>query len=99
MEARFGMGDYRMAPIIHATQSLDRKCYSFYQANLYFSDTGKEGLKAMAASGEPLRPPNEHILLPPTQGGGNPHVQTHSINSMWASIVKRDSYGASYAGV
>jgi amidase len=71
----------------------------FYQANLCFSDGGKDELEAMAASGEPLRPLTEHTFLPPTQGDGNPHVQTHSINSMWASIVKRDSYGASYAEV
>ncbi|KAG0645545.1 amidase [Hyphodiscus hymeniophilus] len=60
-------------------------------ANLYFSDGGAQELAACAESNEPLRPLTKYILTE------NPHVQAHSVDSMWAACVKRDNYRAEYA--
>jgi len=62
-------------------------------ANLYFCDGGAEDLAAMKESGEPLRPLTKFILTE------NPHVQDHTISSMWWSVQKRDTYRAEYANL
>jgi amidase len=63
------------------------------KANLYFSDGGAEEIAAIEASGEPLRPLTTHILK------DNPHVQSHTITSMWRSIQRRDAYRTEYANL
>ncbi|TVY51642.1 putative amidase [Lachnellula cervina] len=59
-------------------------------ANLYFCDGGKEESDLIDASGEPWRPLSKHILK-------NPHVETHTIPSMYKATVKRDAYRVEYA--
>jgi amidase len=66
---------------------------NYFQANLYFADGGNEEMTAMRASGEPLRPLTKHILI------DNPHVQAHTIASLWAATIRRDQYRAEYADV
>jgi amidase len=63
------------------------------QANLYFSDGGAQELAAIAESKEPLLPMSKHILT------DNPHVQSHTIHSMWEACTKRDAYRAEYAAL
>jgi len=48
---------------------------------------------ALQESGEPILPLTRHILTE------NPHVETHSINSMWRSVERRESYRAEYAQI
>ncbi|PQE24351.1 glutamyl-tRNA amidotransferase subunit protein [Rutstroemia sp. NJR-2017a BVV2] len=60
-------------------------------ANLYFSDGAAQELEAIKESSEPLRPMSEHIIT------NNPHVQSHTIHSLWESHVRRDIYRAEYA--
>ncbi len=45
----------------------------------------------MEASKEPYRPLTDFIIT------NNPHVQDHTINSMWASTVRREEYRTAYA--
>ncbi|TVY40668.1 putative amidase [Lachnellula occidentalis] len=59
-------------------------------ANLYFCDGGKEESDLIDASGEPWRPLSEYILK-------NPHVETHTIPSMYKATMKRDAYRVAYA--
>ncbi|TVY76144.1 putative amidase [Lachnellula suecica] len=59
-------------------------------ANLYFCDGGAEEKGLMDKSKEPLRPLSDYIL-------NNPHVETHTIPSMYAATVKRDAYRTEYA--
>jgi Asp-tRNA(Asn)/Glu-tRNA(Gln) amidotransferase A subunit family amidase len=63
------------------------------KANLYFSDGGAEELAAIEASGEPLRPLTTHIITE------NPHVEAHTITSMWRSVERRDAYRTEYANL
>jgi len=62
-------------------------------ANLYFSDGAAEELAAIEASGEPLRPLTHHIIT------DNPHVQSHTVTSMWRSCERRDAYREEYANL
>jgi amidase len=63
------------------------------QANLYFCDGGKQELDAIKESDEPLRPLTEHIIT------NNPHVQDHTVTSMWSTVQKRDAYRMEYANL
>lgn len=47
----------------------------------------------MKESGEPLRPLTEYII------NQNPHVESHSIASMWNAQVQRDNYRTEYAKI
>jgi amidase len=63
------------------------------KANLYFSDGGAQEKEAIDSSGEPWRPLSQHIITK------NPHVQHHTISSLWAATLRRDEYRTSYASV
>ncbi|RFU25584.1 hypothetical protein B7463_g10752, partial [Scytalidium lignicola] len=60
-------------------------------ANLYFCDGGDEEKAAIAASGEPMRPLTEFIITE------NPHLEKHTIPSLWSATVTRDKYRDEYA--
>ncbi|KAI3330802.1 amidase signature domain-containing protein [Ustulina deusta] len=62
-------------------------------AGLYFCDGGAEEKAAIHASGEPLLPLSKWILL------DNPHVQEHTIPTLWQAHQDRDAYRASYAAL
>ncbi|PQE22960.1 hypothetical protein CJF30_00008553 [Rutstroemia sp. NJR-2017a BBW] len=62
-------------------------------ANLYFSDGAAQELEAIKESSEPMRPMSDHIIT------NNPHVQSHTIHSLWESHVRRDIYRTEYAKV
>ncbi|KAF8856546.1 amidase [Acephala macrosclerotiorum] len=60
-------------------------------ANLYFCDGGKEESEAVNASSEPWRPLSKFIIPE------NPHLQSHTIPSLWKSHQARDGYRLKYA--
>ncbi|RDW87467.1 amidase-7 [Coleophoma crateriformis] len=60
-------------------------------ANLYFSDGASQESAAINASSEPWMTLTKHIITE------NPHVQTHTVESLWAATARRDSYRAEYA--
>lgn len=60
-------------------------------ANLYFCDGGKEESEAINASGEPWRPLSKFIIPE------NPHLQPHTIPSLWKANQARDGYRLKYA--
>ncbi|KAI1748439.1 amidase signature domain-containing protein [Xylaria castorea] len=62
-------------------------------ANLYFCDGGAEEKAAIAASGEPWMPLSKWIIL------DNPHVQEHTIPTLWQAHQERDAYRTSYAAL
>ncbi|KAK5634070.1 hypothetical protein RRF57_009784 [Xylaria bambusicola] len=77
---------------------MDWQCYKHdlawdIIAKLYFCDGGAEEKAAIDASGEPLRPLSKWILEE------NPHVQEHTISTLWQAHRERDAYRASYAAV
>ena len=47
----------------------------------------------MAASSEPLLPLTNHILT------SNPHVQSHSVATLWDATIRREAYRTSYASL
>ncbi|KAI1160506.1 amidase signature domain-containing protein [Nemania serpens] len=61
-------------------------------ARLYFSDGGAEEKAAVSASGEPLLPLSKWILE-------NPHVQEHTIHTLWQAHQEREAYRTSYANL
>jgi amidase len=61
------------------------------QANLYFSDGGKQECDAIEGSGEPYRPLTDYIIKE------NPHVEEHTATSLWAASARRNEYRAEYA--
>ena len=63
------------------------------QANLYFSDGGAQESAAISSSGEPWRPLSKHIIT------DSPHLQPHTISSVWAATEKRDDYRSEYAAL
>lgn len=63
------------------------------QANLYFSDGGAQESAAISSSGEPWRPLSKHIIT------DNPHLQPHTITSVWSATEKRDDYRSEYAAL
>ncbi|KAI0545306.1 amidase [Xylaria curta] len=62
-------------------------------AKLYFCDGGAEEKEAIAMSGEPWMPLSKWILL------DNPHVQHHTIPTLWQAHQERDTYRTSYAAL
>ncbi|KAH7400268.1 amidase signature domain-containing protein [Cadophora sp. MPI-SDFR-AT-0126] len=62
-------------------------------ASLYFCDGGAEEKAATDASSEPLRPLTRHIIH------DNPHMEDHTIASMWTATKRRDKYRADYNAV
>ncbi|KUJ09614.1 amidase [Mollisia scopiformis] len=62
-------------------------------ANLYFVDGANEESEAINASQEPWRPLSKHIIP------DNPHVQTHTIPTLWKANQGRDNYRAEYAAL
>jgi len=60
------------------------------QANLYFCDGGAEESELINCSGEPWRPLSEYIVK-------NPHVQSHTIPSLYKATMQRDAYRTEYA--
>jgi amidase len=66
---------------------------SHLQANLYFSDGGSEEKAAIESSGEPWRPLSKHIITE------NPHLQSHTVSSLWAATMKREIYRGEYASL
>ncbi len=50
-------------------------------------------MTAINTSGEPLRPLTKHIITE------NPHLQHHTIASVWSATVRREQYRAEYAAL
>jgi len=63
------------------------------QANLYFADGGVEASEAISSSGEPFLPLTDHILK------DNPHLENHTISSVWKATVNREIYRKEYAAL
>jgi len=66
---------------------------TFYKANLYFADGGAYELEILKESGEPLLPLTKHIITE------NPHLEAHTVTSLWQSVEKRDDYRTAYANL
>lgn len=64
-----------------------------FQASLYFCDGGGEEIAATDASSEPLRPLTKHIIH------DNPHMEHHTIASMWSATKSRDKYREEYNAI
>jgi Asp-tRNA(Asn)/Glu-tRNA(Gln) amidotransferase A subunit family amidase len=85
------VGNNRKTPLSGLSGDHQLITTSLSKANLYFCDGAAQEREAIEASGEPYRPLTEFIIT------NNPHVQNHTVTSVWAATVRREEYRTAYA--